>query len=130
MQFVPTYVEADASVAGSAYGPVATISCAVEPARQHHMSGRVLRPPGRGGRVGTQKRQVGEVSPAVISPPPVAKRSGILTTLPKPMSVLAAAFSRAAGGSELSFRTGSGTVRIAAAASKMAPSSQCTVIRL
>ncbi len=53
----------------------------------------------------------------------VANRSKVLTTLPNPISVLAtAAFSRATGGSAISRRRGSGTVRIVASASRMAPS--------
>src|SRR5262249_15237819 len=59
----------------------------------------------------------------------VAKRSRILTTLPKPISVLALTFSRTPSGSEMSRRIGGGTVRIAASALKMVPSSQYATIR-
>lgn len=130
MQFVPTHVEADASVAGSAYGPVATIFCAVEPARQHRMSGRVLGPPGRGGHVGTQKRQVGEVSPAVISPPPCGEAQQNFDDIAEADVGTGCRLLARRRRQRDFLRTGSGTVRIAAAASKMAPSSQCTVIRL
>jgi len=51
----------------------------------------------------------------------VANRSRILTTLPNPMSAAAAARSCAAAGSAISESSGSGTVRIAASASKAAP---------